>query len=44
MTGKGPILATMIAAQHRRTCQARVLCLEAPRDDAPGYLGAVLWH
>lgn len=44
MTGKGPLLATMIAAQYRRTCQARVLCLEAPSDEAPGYLGAVLSH
>ncbi len=44
LTGKGPLLATIIAAQHRRACQARILCLAPPRDDAPGYLGAVITH
>ena len=44
LTGKGPLFVAMIAAQRRRTCQARLLCLEPPRDDAPGYIGGVLWH
>lgn len=40
--GKGPLLVALIAARHRRADRVDVLHLEAPRDDLPGYLGAVL--
>ena len=44
MVGKGPLLATMIAAQRRRAENARTLSLEPAHADTPGSLGAVLWR
>ena len=44
MAGKGPLLATMIAAQRRRAEHGRVLSLESTHTDTPAPLGAVLWR
>lgn len=44
MQGKGPLLATLIAAQHRHINKARVLTATPADDATPGYLSAVIWR
>lgn len=44
MEGKGPALVALIAAMHRRGDRARVLGVEAPQEDHPGYVSAVVWR
>lgn len=44
LAGKGPLLATLIAAQHRRIDNARVLRITPAGDDDLGYVSAVIWR
>lgn len=40
--GKGPLIVALIAAQHRKSNRVHIVELEPPRDDEPGYVGAVI--
>lgn len=42
--GHGALLVALIAAKHRRGSRARVLQLEAPADEAPGFAGIAVWR
>ena len=42
MVGKGAVLATLIAALHRKADRLDIVRLEPPQDGNPGFVGAVL--
>ena len=42
MIGKGAVLATLIAARHRKANHFDIVRLEPPQDGNPGFVGAVL--
>lgn len=42
MEGKGPLLVALIAALHRQASQVKIVHLEVPQGNRPGYIGALL--